>query len=207
MKSVFITIGLIILAFFIGSKYAFFDFNKARQSASSGTSVPTNGQTAGVVQPAYAAGTKEQFDFLSQQTSSSCGLQPTNVDGYSDDQRIQGACCSAMDFHRYQEQVEGLRQYSQIPQIPPDPYDVPASLAKELFNYQQTLQLTKEQQTVYDRATEISNEGGPCCCKCWRWYAFEGLAKFLITEKNWGAEQIAELWDLLDGCGGAGHEH
>ena len=112
-----------------------------------------------------------------------------------------------MDFHKYQEQVEGLKKYSDVPQIPADPYDVPVSLAKQLFDYQKTIQLTADQQTIYDKAAKLSEEGGPCCCRCWRWMAFEGQAKYLITQKNWTSQQIAELWNLEDGCGGAGHEH
>lgn len=122
-----------------------------------------------------------------------------------DADRLQGSCCSAMDFHRYTEQVEGLKKYSHIDKIPSDPYDIPVSLAKELLNYQKTIQLSAEQQAIYDEAVKMSHEGGPCCCKCWRWYAFEGLAKYLITEYNFNAEQIAEVWDLEDGCGGSGH--
>jgi len=112
-----------------------------------------------------------------------------------------------MDLHRYQEQVEGLKKYANIPQIPDDPYDVPVSLAKQLFEYQKTIQLTPDRQAVYDEATKIAEEGGPCCCRCWRWNAFEGQAKYLITELHWSAQQVAELWDLEDGCGGRGHEH
>lgn len=124
-----------------------------------------------------------------------------------DDARIQGSCCSPMDLHRYQEQVAGLKQYADIHQIPSDPYDVPVSLAKQLFEYQKSIQLTPDQQAVYDQAMQLSEEGGPCCCRCWRWTAFEGQAKYLISELNWSAQQVAELWDLEDGCGGAGHEH
>ena len=196
MRIILIAASLILVAFLAGSRYSFFEF---RGGDAQSPRIPRS------TSEVYAAGTKEQFDFLSQQTSSSCGLQPTSVDDYSDDQRIQGACCSAMNFHRYQEQVEGLKRFADIPQIPEDPYDVPVSLAKELFDYQKVIQLTKVQQDVYELAVEISHEGGPCCCKCWRWYAFEGLAKFLISEYNWGAEQISEVWDLLDGCGGSGH--
>ena len=120
-----------------------------------------------------------------------------------DEVRIQGSCCSPMDLHHYQEQVEGLKKYANIPQIPADPYDVPVSLAKQLFKYQKTIRLTAVQQAVYDDAAKISEEGGPCCCRCWRWTAFEGQAKYLITELDWPAEQIAELWNLEDGCGGS----
>lgn len=112
-----------------------------------------------------------------------------------------------MDRHRYQEQVEGLKKYADTPQIPSDPYDVPVKLAKQLFEYQKTIQLTPDQQAIYDQAMQISEEGGPCCCRCWRWFAFEGQAKYLITELDWSAQQVAELWDLEDGCGGSGHEH
>ena len=110
-----------------------------------------------------------------------------------------------MDFHRYTEQVEGLKKYSNINQIPSDPYDIPVSLAKELLEYKKTIKLTSEQQVIYDEAMQMSHEHGPCCCKCWRWDAFEGLAKYLITEHNFNAQQIAEVWDLADGCGGKGH--
>lgn len=107
-----------------------------------------------------------------------------------------------MDFKSYQQQVAGLKKYANIPQIPPDPYDVPVSLAMQLFEYQRAIQLTPAQQAVYDAATKKSKEGGPCCCRCWRWTAFEGQAKYLISKLNWTAEQIAELWGLEDGCGG-----
>ncbi|MBI1972609.1 hypothetical protein HYS50_01235, partial [Candidatus Woesearchaeota archaeon] len=111
------------------------------------------------------------------------------------------------DFHRYEEQVEGLKKFSNIQQIPSDPYDIPVSLAKELLEYQKNIQLNFKQQEIYNKAMKMSMEGGPCCCKCWRWDAFEGQAKYLITEKGFTAEQIAEVWELEDGCGGAGHEH
>ena len=122
-----------------------------------------------------------------------------------DADRLQGSCCSAMDFHRYTEQVEGLKKYSHIDKIPSDPYDIPVSLAEELLSFQKTLTLTAEQQAIYDEAVAMSHEGGPCCCKCWRWYAFEGLAKYVIIEYDFNAEQIAEVLDLEDGCGGSGH--
>jgi len=167
-----------------------------------------NGKTPNLTGNAFAAGSKEAFDYLSttkSSTSSFCGLQPTTVDGFSDKDNIQGSCCGAMDFHRYKEQVGGLEKYKNISQIPEDPYNIPVTLAKELFEYQKTITLNSEQQKIYDEATKMSHEGGPCCCKCWRWTAFEGQAKYLITEHNYTAEQIAEIWDLEDGCGGSGH--
>ena len=146
---------------------------------------------------------EQKFNLLNSANTNLCAgpdiLKKVNSD------RLQGSCCSAMDFHRYKEQVEGLKKYENIDKIPSDPYDIPISLAEELLEYQKEIKLNQESQAVYDNAVKLSHEGGPCCCKCWRWYAFEGLAKYLITEHDFNAEQIAEVWDLEDGCGGSGH--
>ncbi len=147
-----------------------------------------------------------RFSLLSGAKTNACS-GPGFIAGKQNGDRLQGSCCGPMDFHRYQEQVEGLKKYSHISKIPPDPYDIPVALANELLEYQKTLKLTPEQQEIYDEAMTLSGEGGPCCCKCWRWYAFEGLAKHLIIEYDFSAEQIAEVWDLEDGCGGSGHMH
>lgn len=111
-----------------------------------------------------------------------------------------------MDLHRYREQLDGLHRYREVPEIPRNPYDIPVSLAKRLFAYQQTITLTPAEQAIYDRAFKLSGDHGPCCCRCWRWTAFEGQAKFLISRRDFTAKQIAEIWLLEDGCGGAGHE-
>ena len=34
-----------------------------------------------------------------------------------------------MDEARYHQQIEGLKKYSDIAEVPPDPYDIPAQLA------------------------------------------------------------------------------
>lgn len=144
-----------------------------------------------------------KFNQLNNANTNFCA-GPSILDKVQGD-RLQGACCGAMDFHRYKEQLEGLEKLKNIKEIPQDPYDISRSLADKLLSFQKTIILTEEQQEVYDKAVKLSHEGGPCCCKCWRWYAFEGLAKYLITEYNFNAEQIAEVWDLEDGCGGPGH--
>lgn len=195
-----IIFGLVValpFAFLIGARGSLFDFGQISGS--------TTQNTKEVV--FAAAGSTEKFTFLSKQRSNSCGLRAEQVLSYSDEERLQGSCCSAMDLHRYQEQVKGLKKYSNISQIPPDPYDISISLAKELLGYKDLINLTTEQQKIYDNAMELSDEGGPCCCKCWRWDAFEGQAKYLITKYNFSAEEIAEIWDIEDGCGGEGHEH
>jgi len=112
-----------------------------------------------------------------------------------------------MNIHRYEEQVEGLKKYSDIPEIPGNPYDIPTNLAQQLKGYYD-LPLTPEEQATYDYAVANSHERGPCCCKCWRWYVYGGLGKYLITQYQFTGEQVADVWNLSDGCGGAGeHNH
>ena len=108
-----------------------------------------------------------------------------------------------MNFQHYVRQLHGLRVYAHVPEIPADPYDVPVSLARRLTSYNKNVTLTRSQQTAYDGAVNRSHEHGPCCCHCWRWSAFEGQAKYLITRRQFGANQIAHTWNLEDGCGGA----
>jgi hypothetical protein len=151
-------------------------------------------------------GSDEEFNYLVSQTSNNCGLQRQAVFNYPDDQRIQGSCCNKMDYHVYQEQIESLKKYKDISIIPTDPYDISAAQAKQLFGYLEEIELTSDQQAIYNEAMKMSDEGGPCCCKCWHWDAYEGLAKKLIVDYGWDSEQIAELWDISDACGGAGHE-
>jgi len=106
-----------------------------------------------------------------------------------------------MDRGSYAKQLHALRRYSDVDVIPTDPYDIPVSLAKRLVAYQ-SIKLTPEQSRTYARAVPLSKTNGPCCCPCWRWTAFGGQAKYLITLHNYTARQIAEVWSLEEGCGG-----
>jgi len=152
--------------------------------------------------PLYA-----RFQALASEGNSSCsGAFTDSISSMPDNSRIKGSCCSSMSWHRYQEQVEGLKKYKDVSVIPPDPYDIDAKLAKQMKSHYDD-ELTPEQQKSYDFAMANSNEKGPCCCKCWHWDAYEGLAKKLIVDYGWNSEQIAQLWDISDACGGAGHEH
>ena len=145
-----------------------------------------------------------KFQKLSTKGNSSCsGTFTDSISSMKDGDRLQGSCCSPMNWHRYKEQVEGLKKFSNIKEIPQDPYDIDAELAKKMKNHYEDA-LTPEQQKAYDFAMANSNEKGPCCCKCWRWYVYGGLAKFLIVEKGFTGEQITEVWNLSDGCGGEG---
>ena len=145
-----------------------------------------------------------KFNILSKNGNSSCsGSFMQSIDGMADTAQLQGSCCSPMDMHRYTEQVTGLQKYKDIPEIPADPYDINAGLAKKLKAYYDT-QLTPDEQKAYDYAMANSMEKGPCCCKCWRWYVYGGLGKLLIQKYHFTGEQVTEIWNLSDGCGGPG---
>lgn len=145
-----------------------------------------------------------KFDMLSKNGNSLCsGAFSSSIDTMPDTGRLQGSCCSPMDIHRYEEQVNGLKKFKDVPEIPSDPYDIDVSFAKKLKAYYD-VELTPEQQKAYDYAMANSNEKGPCCCKCWRWYVYGGLGKLLIQQYNFTGEQVTEVWNLSDGCGGPG---
>jgi hypothetical protein len=108
-----------------------------------------------------------------------------------------------MVFDRYVSQVNGLKRYRTYPQIPPDPYNIPAGLAQRaMASY--AVKLTAPQQSAYQYAMRHSTEHGPCCCHCWRWQAYGGLGKDLIQHEGFTGQQVAEVWNLSNGCGGQG---
>jgi hypothetical protein len=144
-----------------------------------------------------------RFGYLSAHGNSSCSQSFMNsIAAMPASTRLQGSCCSPMVLERYVQQVHGLMKYANVPEIPPDPYDVQASLAVRMIAaYDVKLKAT--QQAAYDYAMQHSNEHGPCCCRCWRWHAYGGLAKLLIRDRGFTGRQVAEVWNLSDGCGGA----
>ena len=149
----------------------------------------------------------ERFESLSDNGNSSCSRAfRDSIPAMPASARLQGSCCSEMNLHRYSEQIEGLKQFSRVSDIPTDPYDVAVPLAQKLLlAYQEPL--SAEQQKHYDFALENSNENGPCCCPCWRWEVFGGLGKLLIREHGFTGEQVTQVWNLSDGCGGDEHVH
>ncbi len=149
----------------------------------------------------------KRFDVLSQNGNSSCDASfKESVATMPPDARLQGSCCSPMSLHRYSEQIDGLKRFKAVEVIPPDPYDVDVGLAQMLLaSYD--LKLAPAEQQAFDYAVSHSEEKGPCCCKCWRWYVFGGLGKLLIHEHGFTGEQLTQVWDLSDGCGGDSHEH
>ncbi len=142
-----------------------------------------------------------QFSVLNNARTNLCA--PPSAIYNLNTEYLQGSCCAPMVLEQYEKQIEELKDYRDIDAIPQDPYNVSFELAQRLLGYEDNIKLNSEQQAIYDGAVEMSVEHGPCCCKCWRWYAFEGLAKYLITEHNYNSSQIAEVWKLVDGCGGS----
>jgi hypothetical protein len=155
--------------------------------------------------PALIAGTPAaEFRYLATQNSNRCSSTAAELQSYPPTQHLQGSCCDPMDLSTYEWQLKALHRYALTPAIPRDPYDVPVSLAHRLFRYDNTIHLSTRQQATYNQAIHMSGLGGPCCCHCWRWNAFRGMSKFLITRDGWSASRVALLIDDVEGCGGKG---
>ena len=146
-----------------------------------------------------------RFAYLAAQRSNRCDLQARAILSYPDSRRPQGSCCERMDRPSYMWQRRQLRRYRGIAQIPSEPYDIPARLAKQLLRLDSSISLSPQQGGVYARAMKMTSEHGPCCCRCWRWNAVEGLARYLIATRRWQAGELAHLVDALNGCGGRSH--
>lgn len=116
--------------------------------------------------------------------------------------RLQGSCCTPMDFNRYVSQVSDLKKYILVSQIPPNPYDISKASAQQMLGYYDNIQLSPAQQSIYSQAQSMTNDKGWCCCQCWAWYTHAGLAKYLITHDNYSAQQIVAVINLEDCCGG-----
>lgn len=174
-----------------------------REHATTRTTSP--GQRA--ADPLSNSSLAARFAVLRQAHSNRCSMPASALNAMPRGARLQGSCCFPMDYHSYVEQRRQLSgRYLGVDVIPKDPYDIPVSLAKQLTAYQ-SIALTAEQQQIYNRAKPLSKTKGPCCCQCWRWTAFGGQAKYLITRRHYTAKQIADVWSLEDGCGGPGHSH
>ena len=100
-----------------------------------------------------------------------------------------------MGGHRYRNQLQALVKYRDIPEIPVNPYDIPASQAARLMQYD-ALVLSSDEEAAFQFAIENSDEKGPCDCMCWRWNVYSGLAKLLIHEHSFTGLEIVEVWNL-----------
>jgi len=193
-------VAILIGGYFYLSSGPAFDFSNRSSNEEKTSSHVVNGALAA------------RFDYLSKNGNSSCSTSfRTSISSMPDDERLRGSCCSPMSMHRYSEQIEGLKKFKSvagqnIDKIPDDPYDIEAGLTKELMSYYDT-GLTPDEQKAYDYAMQNSDEKGPCCCKCWRWYVYGGLGKYLIKNHGFTGEQVTQVWNLSDGCGGDSEHH
>jgi len=156
-------------------------------------------RAAAPIDPAIA----KRFEYLSTNGNSNCSREfLESIPKMATMTRIRGSCCSPMDLDRYAKQTEGMKKYRDVAAIPADPYDIEAGLAQQALPYYD-IALSPAEQKAYDYAMAHSDEHGPCCCRCWRWRVYGGLAKYLIHQRGFTGPQVAEVWNLSDGCGGA----
>ncbi len=112
----------------------------------------------------------ERFDFLSKHGNSTCSAAFTeSVASMPVAARLQGSFCAPMNRHRYGEQVNALKKYAAIAEIPPDPYDITAGTAQKVMRfYDLALFLTRSEptnvrwtiRTSGDRAAASTGAGG-----------------------------------------------
>ncbi|NHI04508.1 hypothetical protein DYY67_2080 [Candidatus Nitrosotalea sp. TS] len=125
------------------------------------------------------------------------GVSLDNISG----KYLGGQCCGILqNTTEYHEHLEKLQQYSNIPDIPLNPYKTAVYTAKKWIDYDSKTTLSASEQTVYEQAMKISGEG-PCCCHCWHYYVNEGVAKKLIHDYKYNAKQVADFWNVSDICG------
>ncbi len=149
-----------------------------------------------------------QFTALSHATTDQCaylGDQAAiynSVDSQPNGAYFQGSCCSPMDWNHYQQQIAGLKNYSDIPAIPQNPYNVSVVQVKQLLGYYDNITLNASQNATFNQAAPLTQDQSWCCCQCWAWYAHAGLAKYLIKNYNYNVSQIVTVTNLEDCCGG-----
>ncbi len=148
------------------------------------------------------------FTALSHATSDQCAYLGDQTVIYNyvysqpNDTYFQGSCCTAMVYSHYQQQIAGLKNYSNITEIPPNPYNISVASVKQLFGYYNNITLNASQSAIFNKAASLTNDGSWCCCQCWAWYAHAGLAKYLIKYHNFNVSQIVQVTNLEDCCGG-----
>lgn len=160
-----------------------------------------------------ATGSTAQYNYLAQQHTDIChwpgvqlGDETANVNlinGWPDGEYLQGSCCSPMDVPDYTNQTSQLPSYSSVSIIPQDPYNMPTTLAKSDLSGLY-MSLTSAQESTLSTASGLTNDHGWCCCQCWAYYVHEGLAKQLLVNHGYSAQQIAAVMNLEDCCGGPG---
>lgn len=146
-----------------------------------------------------------KFGILGQATSDMCtsGYAQSSafLNSQSNNAYLQGSCCYPMVYSHYVQQINGLKAYSNISLIPPDPYNVSVSSVKQMFAHS-GIPLNAAQNATFTQTLQLSKEG-LCCCQCWAWYFHEGLVKYLIISNyNLSPSSLSNLLNLEDCCGG-----
>lgn len=114
---------------------------------------------------------------------------------------LGGQCCGVLkNTTEYHVHLEKLKQYSDIPDIPLNPYKTQVDVAKKWIDYDNKTTLVSSEQLVYNQAMKISGEG-PCCCHCWHYYVNEGIVKKMIHDYGYNAQQVSDFWGVSDICG------
>lgn len=136
----------------------------------------------------------------SPNTGGSCTGPSVHIDSI-DGKYLSGQCCGVLkNTTEYHEHLEKLKQYSDIPDIPLNPYKTSVDVAKKWIDYNNKTTLNTSEQLVYNQAMKISGEG-PCCCNCWHYYVNEGIAKKMIHDYGYNAQQVSDFWGVSDICG------
>ena len=149
-----------------------------------------------------------QFTALSSATSDQCAYLGNQAQIYSsinsmpNNTYFQGSCCSPMVYSHYEEQIAGLKNYSNISAIPQNPYNVSLGQIKQLLGYYTNIKLNQSQNATFNQAATLTQDKSWCCCQCWAWYAHAGLAKYMIKNYNYNVSQVVTLINLEDCCGG-----
>ena len=133
-------------------------------------------------------------------TGGSCVAGPTTL-ASTTGMYLGGQCCSTItNLDNYNKELANLQQYKNIPDIILDPMHTPIPLAKKWIDYDNATTLSAQDQATYDQAMAMSKEK-PCCCKCWHYFVDEGIAKKMIQDYHYTAQQVANFWDNSDICG------
>ncbi len=219
MKREYALIAIIALAFVAGSFYFNQPANISADSQKQYDNIPTQAgkavflkQSAGLTKPvdsellnldSQIITCQPNVDSLllsSPSSEGSCiarGDQLQSTSGLY----LGGQCCGAlMDLAERHANLEKLQAFKNIPDVPLDPFHTPIEIAKKWIDYDKNTVLSPEEQKIYDEAMKLSKEG-PCCCKCWHYYVDEGVAKKMIKDYHYSAQQVADFWDASDICG------
>lgn len=153
--------------------------------------------------PGSASDIAADFAYLAPRGNSNCSAAfSQSIASMTDGATIRGSCCGPMNMHVYSEERAGiLAKFARFAEVPLDPYNISGATAKQMMPHIND-SLAPQAQAAYDYALAHSNNKGPCCCPCWRWTFYGGLAKYLIETYGFTGEQVTELWNFSDGCGG-----